>query len=94
MAGRVPASWKPPHPYSLRWPRTSASARAPANGAIVNAWPPCAAQDAEREFIADLASGTLPSLRSIRTRMHVGQDRARAIREHLESVAVRAEFAL
>ena len=44
--------------------------------------------------MADLASGALPSLRSIRARMHVGQDRARAIREHLESVAVRAEFAL
>ena len=55
---------------------------------------PVAAQDAEREFMADLASGTLPSLRSIRARMHVGQDRARAIREHLESVAVRAEVAL
>ena len=46
------------------------------------------AQDAEREFMADLASGTIPSLRQIRARMHVGQERARAIREHLESVAV------
>jgi hypothetical protein len=52
------------------------------------------AQDAEREFMTDLASGTLSSLRSIRARMHVGQERARAIREHLESVAVRAEAAL
>lgn len=47
---------------------------------------PVTAQDAEREFMTDLASGTIPSLRSIRARMHVGQERARALREHLESV--------
>jgi len=41
------------------------------------------ADDAEREFMADLASGAVPSLRSIRSRMHVGQDRARVLQEHL-----------
>src|SRR5258706_546644 len=52
---------------------------------------PVTGEDAEREFMTDLASGAVPSLRSIRARMHVGQERARALREHLESVTVRAE---
>lgn len=51
---------------------------------------PVTVADAEREFMADLASGTIPSLRQIRARMHVGQERARALREHLEPVAVGA----
>lgn len=50
---------------------------------------PVTADDAEHEFMADLASGALPSLRSIRARMHVGQDRARQLREHLETVTGR-----
>jgi hypothetical protein len=48
---------------------------APVNGA-----------DAEREFAPELAAGTLPSLRQIRARLHVGQDRARTLRTHLETV--------
>ena len=48
---------------------------------------PVTAEDAEREFMADMASGAIPSLRSIRARMHVGQERARILREHLESVS-------
>jgi len=48
---------------------------------------PVTADDAEREFMADLASGTVPSLRSIRARLHVGQDRARALQEHLAQLA-------
>lgn len=47
---------------------------------------PVTGEDAEREFGAELASGALPSLRTIRTRLHVGQDRARGLREHLESL--------
>jgi hypothetical protein len=39
---------------------------------------------AEREFMAELASGALPSVRQIRERLHVGQNRARQLREHLE----------
>jgi hypothetical protein len=41
---------------------------------------------AEREFMSELASGALPSIRQIRARLHVGQDRARALREHLEAL--------
>jgi hypothetical protein len=52
---------------------------------------PATAEDAEHEFMAELASGALPSLRSIRARMHVGQGRGRALRDHLESVTIRAE---
>ncbi len=52
---------------------------------------PVTGEDAAREFMADLASGAVPSLRSIRARMHVGQERARTLREHLESVTIRAE---
>jgi hypothetical protein len=41
---------------------------------------------AEREFMAELASGAIPSIRQIRARLHVGQDRARQLREHLALV--------
>jgi hypothetical protein len=37
---------------------------------------------AEREFMAELASGAVPSIRQIRARLHVGQDRARVLHEH------------
>jgi hypothetical protein len=47
-------------------------------------------ESAEREFMAELASGAVPSLRQIRSRMHVGEPRAKALREHLEGVAVSA----
>ena len=45
------------------------------------------ALDAEREFMAELASGAVPSLRQICARMHVGDDRAHVLRAHLESLA-------
>lgn len=51
---------------------------------------PVSGHDAEAEFMTELAAGTLPSLRSIRARMHVGQDRARTFREHLKSVLIDA----
>ncbi len=41
---------------------------------------------AEREFMSELALGALPSIRQIRTRLHVGQDRAKQLREHLEAL--------
>jgi hypothetical protein len=47
---------------------------------------PVTGQDAEREFVAELAVGALPSLRTIRARLHVGQERARGLLEHLESL--------
>jgi hypothetical protein len=48
---------------------------------------PVTADDAEREFMSELATGALPSIREIRTRLHVGQDRAKELRAHLESLA-------
>jgi hypothetical protein len=47
-------------------------------------------EDAEHEFMTDLAAGALPSLRQIRARLHVGQARAYQIREHLERALTRA----
>jgi hypothetical protein len=37
-------------------------------------------------FAADLAAGRVPSIRAIRSRMHVGQSRAQLIRGHLASL--------
>jgi hypothetical protein len=48
---------------------------------------PVTAEEAEREFMTELASGAVPSLRSIRSRLHVGPDRAKALRDHLVSVS-------
>ncbi len=49
---------------------------------------PATGLDAESEFMSELASGALPSLRQIRARLHVGQDRAKQIREHLKTVTI------
>ena len=43
-------------------------------------------EDAEREFMSELAAGTLPSIREVRARLHVGQDRATELRQHLETL--------
>jgi len=51
---------------------------------------PMTAEQAEREFMTELASGAVPSLRQIRARCHAGPDRAKALREHLESAAATA----
>ena len=41
---------------------------------------------AEVHFAADLAAGRVPSARRIKTGLHVGQDRAARIRDHLTAV--------
>jgi hypothetical protein len=43
--------------------------------------------DAEIHYAPDLAAGSIPSQRRIRADLHVGQDRARALRSHLETVS-------
>lgn len=48
---------------------------------------PVTAQDAESEFMAELASGAVPSIRQVRSRMHVGQPRAVELHGHLQHVA-------
>jgi len=47
---------------------------------------PVTGEDAEHEFMTELASGTLPSLRTIRSRMRVGGIRAKQLQEHLEAL--------
>jgi hypothetical protein len=48
---------------------------------------PVTETDAELHYAPELAAGTLPSQRQIRADLHVGQDRARALRTHLETVS-------
>jgi hypothetical protein len=47
---------------------------------------PATAERAESEFTTELATGALPSLRQIRSRLHVGQDRASQVQAHLRSL--------
>jgi hypothetical protein len=47
---------------------------------------PVTPEDAEREFMSELAAGALPSIREVRARLHVGQDRATELRQHLETL--------
>jgi hypothetical protein len=42
---------------------------------------------AETHFAADLSAGRVPSGRRIRAELHVGQDRARQLRDHLATLA-------
>jgi hypothetical protein len=42
--------------------------------------------DVELRYAAELTSGALPSMRQIRSDLHVGQDRAQRIRAHLEAL--------
>ena len=41
---------------------------------------------AEMHFAADLAAGRMPSARRIKAELHVGQDRAARIHDHLTTV--------
>lgn len=45
---------------------------------------------AERRYAAELASGSLPSMRQIRREMRVGQSKAQALRAHLEAALAAA----
>ena len=75
-----------PEPAPRVHPERSRSAPGKRTGARTRS-APVSAEDAEREYAAVLASGALPSIREIRSRMHVGQDRARVLREHLAQLA-------
>lgn len=67
-------------------PRRDRSPRAPRNGTRQRSRTPVTGEDAEHEFMTDLAAGTLPSIRQVRARMHVGHDRARVLHDHLQQV--------
>ena len=60
-------------------PRTPDRTRTPA--------PAVTSEDAEVHFAADLAEGRVPSARRIKADLHVGQDRAAQIRDHLATIA-------
>lgn len=47
---------------------------------------PASDTDAELHYASELAEGRIPSQRRIRADLHVGQDRARQIREHLDAL--------
>lgn len=47
---------------------------------------PVTATEAGSEFMSELAAGALPSIRQIRARLHVGQERARQLREQMEAL--------
>lgn len=47
---------------------------------------PVTPEQAELAFVPVLADGVIPSLRAVRRELHVGTDKARQIREHLETV--------
>lgn len=49
---------------------------------------PVSGEAAEREFAAEIASGQVPSLYQIRTRLHVGNERAKALRLHIARQAL------
>jgi hypothetical protein len=51
---------------------------------------PVTGQDAEQEFAAEIAAGQVPSLYQIRNRLHVGNDRAKALRQQLARQALSA----
>ena len=55
------------------------SGRKPANRSAS----PVSDEEAEREFVAEIATGQVPSLYQIRTRLHVGNERAKALRQHI-----------
>jgi hypothetical protein len=43
--------------------------------------------EAASAFMDELAAGAVPSIRQIRTRLHVGQDRAQQVQAHLRTLA-------
>ena len=72
--------------------RTAAARTASAPRTRTTGAPPGAVSDeaAEMHFGADLAAGRIPSARRIKAELHVGQDRAARIRDHLAAIATPA----
>jgi hypothetical protein len=85
----APGPERPPGPHrSARRKRAQARQRTAPGKRAPSA--PVTAQDAEAEFMSDLASGAVPSIRQVRARMHVGQERATQLHDHLERVTAHA----
>ena len=49
---------------------------------------PATGRDAEEEFAAEIAAGQVPSLYQIRSRLHVGNERAKVLRQHIARQAL------
>jgi hypothetical protein len=45
-------------------------------------------EDAEKEFAGEIAGGQVPSIYQVRTRLHVGNDRAKVLRQHIARQAL------
>ena len=45
-------------------------------------------EDAEKEFAAEIAAGQVPTLCQIRNRLHVGNERAKVLRQHIARQAL------
>ena len=94
--GSTPAAAPRPHPGSA--PESTPGARGERARARTRTAPgkrsqaaPVTAEDAEREFTAVLASGAVPSIREIRSALHVGQDRGRQLHDHLASLTTASQ---
>jgi hypothetical protein len=85
------ASGRPP--ISLAWPATSAPAEPRprrtrrASGMRRTRSAPVTNEDAARRYAPEIAEGRIPSMRRVRSEMHVGQSRAQAIVAHLGALA-------
>ena len=85
----APAPGRAPHPDTPGQPtrdRTRSRTRKRPEARTRSA--PVTEHDAEAEFIDELAAGTVPSQGEIRARLHVGQDRARQLQDHMRSLAI------
>lgn len=69
-----------PGPVRDRRPDRSAKSGRPGRSAT--------GDDAEREFAAEITAGQVPSLYQIRQRLHVGNERAKALRQHIARQAL------
>ena len=73
-----------PAPRRTRKPRKTAHRTAGAPGSRTGT---VTGESAEVHFAAELADGQAPSVRRIKSELHVGQDRAQQIHDHLTAVA-------
>jgi hypothetical protein len=74
----------------IRSAQSIASAEAPAFTGAADAAPPIDPLYAKavEEFAGDVSAGRVPSIRTIRARLHVGQPRAQQVRAHLAAVVM------
>lgn len=67
-----------------------AAAEAPETGSLTGTEADLLQALAAEEFAGHIAAGTVPSIRAIRARLHVGQPRAQWVRAHLAAVVGQA----